>query len=228
MTAQETIKFEIGKEYSTRGFNYVVVDRTACFVKLENKFGEIKRKKVWVSNGVEMVAPEGNYSMCPVLNAEPDMIESIVEEIYEELEEIKEEEVYVSFEFNGFVNPDSTADDYNNTPDHDIKSVHVRLAESYEFEEDHTYTYEEFNEKCDKVLAEYEADGMGGYCKTWITVTFTDGESYEFRLDIDQHEKSIADAFNQRLRYYLVNGPVANTEGERKLAEFWKNFTYRF
>ena len=69
---QATTKFEIGKSYDTRGFFYLVVKRTTCFVTLKNEFGKISRRRVYIQDGVEKVKPEGSYSMCPILDSSRD------------------------------------------------------------------------------------------------------------------------------------------------------------
>ena len=109
---------------------------------------------------------------------------------------------------------------------HDIESVYVEMGESYEFEDDTTYTYEEFNDKCQTVINDCKNNNIQRYFKTYITVKFTDGESYQFRLDLGLDEKNIKEAFNNRIRYYKNGGIVYN--GEEKIAQFWNNFTYRF
>lgn len=71
----DTIKFEIGKTYTTRStcdwdtmFSWTVVKRTAKFITTDDGY-EIKRTGIKVWNGVESAMPYGNYSMCPVIRA---------------------------------------------------------------------------------------------------------------------------------------------------------------
>jgi hypothetical protein len=108
---------------------------------------------------------------------------------------------------------------------HDIESVYVEMSESCEFEDDTTYTYEEFNNKCQTVVNDCKNNDIRHYFKTYITVKFTDGEFYQFRFDLSLDEKNIKEAFEHRIRYYKNNGIVY--KNEEKIAQFWNNFTYR-
>ena len=73
-------KFEVGKEYSVRSicdhecvWTYKIVKRTACTVTIDD--GEKVKtcrinKKISEYRGAEIIYPNGNYSMCPILSAE--------------------------------------------------------------------------------------------------------------------------------------------------------------
>ena len=111
---------------------------------------------------------------------------------------------------------------------HDIDSVYVEWSESYEFEDNTTYTYDEFNKRCKIVLDEIIASGDDGCCKAGIKVNFTDGKSYSFRLDIAEDESNIAKAFDNRKEYYTSDRWSKHVQSERELAEYWKNFTYLY
>jgi hypothetical protein len=70
-------QFEVGKTYSTRSacdyecvFAFTVKSRTAKFLVLEDRHGQVRRVGVRVWSGVESCKPLGSYSMCPVLNAD--------------------------------------------------------------------------------------------------------------------------------------------------------------
>jgi len=67
-----TTAFQVGRTYSTRSvcdhdciFSITVESRTACFITTTCG----KRLKVSEWDGAETVAPEGRYSMCPIINA---------------------------------------------------------------------------------------------------------------------------------------------------------------
>lgn len=71
-----TTKFEINKTYETRSicdhdcvFSYIVIKRTAKFMTIKDKFGDIKRVGIKIYEDAENAYPEGNYSMCPVISA---------------------------------------------------------------------------------------------------------------------------------------------------------------
>ena len=83
-TATATTKFETGKTYATRSncnwdciFKYTVVRRTAKCVWLQSYGKEITRRTIRVRDGIELVSPEGSYSMSPVLGAD-DTLEKVV------------------------------------------------------------------------------------------------------------------------------------------------------
>lgn len=67
--------FEVGKSYSCRSicdydciYTFRVLKRSAKTVTVDYH-GEQTRRKVWVTDGVEKIAPHGSYSMSPVLSA---------------------------------------------------------------------------------------------------------------------------------------------------------------
>ena len=69
-------KFEIGLTYSTRSacdhecvFSWTVTARTAKFVTLEDRHGEVSRVGVSVYDGEETCYPSGRYSMAPSIRA---------------------------------------------------------------------------------------------------------------------------------------------------------------
>lgn len=72
------MNFEVGKTYRVRSlgdwdciFSFVVVDRTAKFVRLRhgNASGTL-RVGVRIWDGVETAKPFGTYSMCPTIRAD--------------------------------------------------------------------------------------------------------------------------------------------------------------
>lgn len=72
-----TKKFSPGATYAARSacdhecvWTFTVVKRTAKFVTLVDKWGEIVRVGVRVWNGIEFCSPLGVYSMSPSLSAE--------------------------------------------------------------------------------------------------------------------------------------------------------------
>lgn len=72
MTTAHT--FQIGNYYSTgRGdyeWNFKVLTRTAKFITIEDKWGDITRVGVRVWEGRESALPLGNYSQAPVISAD--------------------------------------------------------------------------------------------------------------------------------------------------------------
>ena len=73
--SSEIIKFEVNKTYATRSagdhdciFDYTILDRTEKSVKI-CVWGEIKRRKIHVYEGVERFLPHGRHSMCAVISA---------------------------------------------------------------------------------------------------------------------------------------------------------------
>ena len=73
--SSEIIKFEVNKTYATRSscdwdciYDFTILDRTEKMVKI-CVWGEIKRRKVYVYNGVEQFLPHGRHSMCAVISA---------------------------------------------------------------------------------------------------------------------------------------------------------------
>jgi len=69
-------KFEIGKVYATRSagdydciFDFEILDRTEKSVKVK-VFGEIKRRRISVYDGVEQFLPHGRHSMCAIIRAD--------------------------------------------------------------------------------------------------------------------------------------------------------------
>ena len=75
---KETKKFEVGKTYWMRSicdsnciWNVKIIKRTAKTIMVDiDGEKETKRKKIDVYNGVEFIFPLGQFSMCPMLNAD--------------------------------------------------------------------------------------------------------------------------------------------------------------
>lgn len=70
-------KFLAGKTYATRsicdndiGFTFKVIRRTNKFLTLEDSFGEVSRRKVFVYEGAERCKPQGDFSMAPVIKSD--------------------------------------------------------------------------------------------------------------------------------------------------------------
>lgn len=70
------MKFIVGKTYSVRSicdydcvFKFEVLARTDKTVTIK-KHGNVVRRKIRVSDGVEKIDPLGRYSMSPVLSAD--------------------------------------------------------------------------------------------------------------------------------------------------------------
>ena len=69
--------FQVGRTYSTRSvcdheciFSLTVESRTKCFITtVATKHQPSKRLGVYEWDGAEAVAPEGRYSMCPIIRA---------------------------------------------------------------------------------------------------------------------------------------------------------------
>ena len=80
MTTTHT--FQIGQSYSARSasdhntiYRWVVTKRTAKFITVETKWGDIARVGVQVWDGVERAEPFGRYSFSPTIFANrPDSI----------------------------------------------------------------------------------------------------------------------------------------------------------
>ena len=76
-TTNDLAAFQVGRTYSTRSvcdheciFSITVESRTACFITTAAaKHQPSKRLKVNEWDGAETVAPMGQYSMCPIINA---------------------------------------------------------------------------------------------------------------------------------------------------------------
>jgi len=71
----EAIKFEIGKEYTTRSacdydciFSFTVVGRSQNFITISGE-GRTRRVGVAVCDGAETAMPLGKYSMSPIIRA---------------------------------------------------------------------------------------------------------------------------------------------------------------
>ncbi len=78
----EIKKFEIGKTYYDHSacnhdciFSYTVVRRTAKTLVLRDQFGEIRRRRIFLSGNVENVMPQGSYSMAPILSADRELVD---------------------------------------------------------------------------------------------------------------------------------------------------------
>jgi hypothetical protein len=76
-TTTETTAFEVGNTYSARSacdsncvYEWTVTKRTAKFITVETKYGDLARVGVKVSNGCEQALPFGDYSMSPVIFAD--------------------------------------------------------------------------------------------------------------------------------------------------------------
>ena len=74
-TATNTAAFAIGTTYTTgRGADYVwtftVIARTAKFITVEDKYGEVTRVGVKNYDGREIALPLGTYSMAPVISSD--------------------------------------------------------------------------------------------------------------------------------------------------------------
>ena len=86
-TTNDTIKFEVGKTYSTRSacnhemvYSWTVVRRTEKCVWLRERDGDkdVRRSVKVYEDGIETIYPDGRYSMCPVLSADrPDLADEI-------------------------------------------------------------------------------------------------------------------------------------------------------
>lgn len=75
----------------------------------------------------------------------------------------------------------------------------------------------------------YDAEGhKGGYFKTKLTVQFSDGETYEFRLDLNDEEQSITDAFNKRVEYSKTKDLADASHFEHAIVSFWKSFEDKY
>jgi hypothetical protein len=71
----KTIKFEIGKEYTTRSacdhdcnFAFTVISRSDKFITVKGE-GRTRRAGITIHGGVESAMPFGKYSMAPVIRA---------------------------------------------------------------------------------------------------------------------------------------------------------------
>jgi hypothetical protein len=74
-TNTATAAFQIGATYNTgRAADYVwtftVIARTAKFITLEDKYGEVTRVGVKLDGGREWALPLGSYSMAPVISSD--------------------------------------------------------------------------------------------------------------------------------------------------------------
>lgn len=76
-TDNNIIKFQPGLKYSARSvcdynciWTFTVVKRTAKFITIEDKFGEVTRVGVSEWDGAETAYPFGKYSMCPSIRAD--------------------------------------------------------------------------------------------------------------------------------------------------------------
>ena len=74
-------KFVVGKTYQVRSmcdwdciFSFDVVSRTEKTVILKKR-GDTYRRKIYVVDDVEWCIPLGNYSMCPIITADKEIIE---------------------------------------------------------------------------------------------------------------------------------------------------------
>ena len=72
-----TIQFEVGHRYHCRSacdheciWTFAVIRRTQRSIWLNDHDGNVIRKVIKTSNGIEHVLPLGSYSMAPVLTAE--------------------------------------------------------------------------------------------------------------------------------------------------------------
>ena len=69
--------FEVGDTYTARSacnndciYEWTVTKRTAKFITVETKYGDIARVGVKVDGNVENALPFGNYSMAPMIFAD--------------------------------------------------------------------------------------------------------------------------------------------------------------
>ena len=74
-TATNTAAFTIGATYTTgRAADYIwtftVIARTAKFITIEDKYGDVARVGVKVDGGREWALPLGSYSMAPVISSD--------------------------------------------------------------------------------------------------------------------------------------------------------------
>jgi len=69
-------KFEVGKTYTCRSicdsdciFEYKIIARTAKRLTIQKRDGSIVKRGVTIYRDAESCAPDGRYSMCPVISA---------------------------------------------------------------------------------------------------------------------------------------------------------------
>src|SRR5271157_3187579 len=75
-SAVATVKFEVGKTYQDRSscdydtiYSFTVVSRTDKQLTFL-EYGKMKRRGIYVYNGVEQCKPHGAYSMCTIISAD--------------------------------------------------------------------------------------------------------------------------------------------------------------
>jgi hypothetical protein len=74
MTSTNT--FQIGTTYSARSasdhntiYSFTVIKRTAKFITIEDKWGDVRRAGVWMSGDTERAMPLGKFASAPVIVA---------------------------------------------------------------------------------------------------------------------------------------------------------------
>lgn len=77
MNTEANNSFIVGKTYSCRSacdhdciFYYKVIKRTAKFITVEDRHGQVRRAGIRVWCGVETAMPQGSYSMAPIIRAD--------------------------------------------------------------------------------------------------------------------------------------------------------------
>ena len=75
-TITETIQFQLGKSYECRSisnhevvYRFTVTARSARFVTFTDRWGDVRRVGVSVSNGSEWACPHGKHANCAVVRA---------------------------------------------------------------------------------------------------------------------------------------------------------------
>jgi len=87
-----------------------------------------------------------------------------------------------------------------------IVSVVVEWSESYNFEDNTTYTLEEYSARAHKTKAEQVGDDYG-YDKTKVTAIYSNGMEYSFRHDIGCCKTDISARMSEAARYSLAAKP---------------------
>jgi hypothetical protein len=172
-----TIKFEIGKTYTTRSigdydciYSFTVIKRTEKFVTVENRFGEVVRRKVKMVDDVEWFI-DGNYSMAPIFRAD----KFITEEREEVIAPVVEEQPKPELKQGETVDESKT---YITIIWAEGIQVYKKNARFGSFASAHQAILEIYNANLADTLA------YGGYTKVKFAIHYPDGEVYEGRLDL--------------------------------------------
>jgi hypothetical protein len=101
-----------------------------------------------------------------------------------------------------------------------IEKVHVFWSESRRFNDETTYSYEEYTAIAKQVAIDNGTDG--GYFKTKINIFYTDGTEYGLRHDIGCDATILEQRMHDYAQYALSDEAPSWMKPEGELEKFYK------